>query len=92
MTKLVAGQVSDPHFNALVDATRMKSVNVISALFDHLVLGKKKSVAMKAYSVDISLFSRRLARLNQASEIAERLAPFYPVPGTQSNTGVVSEQ
>lgn len=85
MAKLIPGQISDPHFNALVDATRMKSVNVISALFDHLVLGKKKSVAMKAYGVDISLFSRRLARLQQASEIAEKLAPFYPMPGTQSS-------
>jgi hypothetical protein len=91
MTKLVAGKVSDPHFLALIDATRLSSEKVISALFDHLVLGKKKSVAMKAYGVDISFFSRRLARLQQASDIAEKLAPFYPMPGTPSNTGASSE-
>jgi hypothetical protein len=63
----------------------MKSESVISALFDHLVLGKKKSVAMKAYGVDISLFSRRLKRLQEASEIAERLARFYPMTAQKAD-------
>lgn len=77
MTKLVAGQVSDDHFNALVDATKLKSEKVISALYEHLVKGRRKIDSYQMHKVDISHFSRRLASIQKTSEIAEALAKYY---------------
>jgi hypothetical protein len=73
----VPGKVSDEHFNLLVDSTRISGVGVLSALYDHLVLGDRKSVAMQRYRVNISQFTRRLKAIEKASDLARRLAKFY---------------
>lgn len=71
------GEMNFHHFNALVDATKLKSEPVISALFEYLVNGKRKVDSYRPHKVDMSLFSRRLAALKKASETAEKLAKYY---------------
>lgn len=76
-SKFGRGEMSDSHFNALVDATKLKSMPVISALYEHLVNGHRKVDSYQKHKVDMSLFSRRLASLKKMSETAERLSKYY---------------
>lgn len=71
------GEMSDSHFNDLVDATKLKSMPVISALYEYLVNGHRKIDSYRKHKVDMSLFSRRLASLKKMSETAEALAKYY---------------
>lgn len=71
------GEMTFSHFNDLLDTTKIKSEPVISALYEYLVNGKRKVDSYTPYKVDMSLFSRRLAALQKASDAAEKLAKYY---------------
>lgn len=77
MSAFGRGEMNDSHFNDLVDATKLKSVPVISALYEYLVNGHRKVDSYTMHGVDMSLFSRRLASLKKTHDIVSILAKHY---------------
>lgn len=77
MSKFERGMMSDSHFNELVDATKIRGVNIISALYEYLVNGHRKIDAYKKHKVDVSHFTKRLASLKKMHEHAEILSKYY---------------
>lgn len=80
---LIPGKVSDDQFNLLLDLTRINGTEVITALYDHLVLGAGKAEAYRRHNVNVSQFSRRLKAVHAVSAIVEKLSVFY-LPGAST--------
>jgi hypothetical protein len=77
MSTFGRGTMTDSHFNALIDATRMKSVGVICSLYEYLVNGHRKCDAYKMHCVDMSLFGRSLKALKKIDDVGRSLSKYY---------------
>ncbi len=84
MSQLKPGSVNENHFNYLLDCTRIEGTAIVSALYDHLVMGLGKAEAYRKHGVNVSQFSRRLKTVHQVSEIVEKMVPYYANEEQQS--------
>jgi hypothetical protein len=74
---LLAGKVSDDHFELLLNGTSIRGTKVIPALREHLVNGVAKGKACEMHGANFSQFSSRLATLLDENERISKLVPFY---------------
>lgn len=75
--ELVGGKVENDHFYLLLVGTRIKGEKVVKALYDHLVNGIKKSVAVKMHNANFSQFSTCLTILMDENQRVSTMVRFY---------------
>lgn len=77
---LVPGEVPAEQFDLLLSGTSIRGAGVIAALRDHLMTGVSAKQACERHEVSPSQFSLRLKAIQEESERAGRLSPFYCKP------------
>ncbi|QST30879.1 transcriptional regulator (plasmid) [Escherichia albertii] len=76
-SKLMPASLSNEHFWMLIEISPVYSENIIRALRDFLVLGKRRKDICKSRNVSLSYFSVALGRVSYVDGIVSSLAPYY---------------
>lgn len=75
--KLVPGEVDPAHLAGLLRFTGIHGEAVVAALRGHFVDGRKQSELCREFNVKPPLLSRKVADLNDVSDIAREVSVFY---------------
>jgi hypothetical protein len=73
MKLYVPGSESKERVAVLLKMTKISSVSVIAALYDHLTKGSTEELAAYMYDVDLSNLKRALKRINQMIDYHNQL-------------------
>ena len=76
-SKLVPGEVDPAHLAGLLRFTGIHGEAVVAALRGHLVEGRKQADVCREFNVKPPLLSRKVADLNEVSDIAKEVSIFY---------------
>lgn len=75
--KLVPGEVDAAHLAGLLRFTGIRGEAIVAALQGHFIKGRKQADVCREFNVKPSLLSRKIADLNEVSNVAREVSVFY---------------